>query len=44
MIDQNTLNWIIDRVVFTLTWLTITTISTALATVFIIGLKTILKL
>lgn len=34
-------NYILDRGVFVFTWLTITTISTALATVFFVGVKTI---
>lgn len=39
---MKTKNYILDRSVFVFTWLTIVTISTTLATVFFVGVKTII--
>jgi len=34
-------NYILDRSVFVFTWLTIATVSTGLATIFFVGVKTV---
>ena len=39
---MKTANHILDRSVFLFTWLTITTVSTILAVVFVVGVKNIL--
>lgn len=38
---MKTRNYIVDRIVFVITWLGITSISTVLATVFVVGLKSL---